>query len=281
MRYSFIATEGIQDVAFISKILKNLGFDRERYKKKFIDSQDSEEAGTQSSKQIFLNKFWYGLVPSTFPADGDGIFTEGVPLPWFWRGEQICVAVQNFRGMNSIITGLEENFSKISLADLFSVGFVLDADTNEQPANRFASFRQKIKEQIPDIPVLPNALGVIVGDAPKVGAFIFPDNANVGTLEDLLLECADETYPNIKKHVGAFIDKEDEWLIDLDKEERKEYDKPAGKRKLAVAGISSVMKPGRNIQNSIEDCRWLCDKTMAKNRVRRFVDFLKELLDLQ
>jgi len=279
MRYSFIATEGIQDVAFISKILKNLGFSRERYKKRFIDSQNSDDSGIQSGKRIFLNEFWYGLVPTSFPVGENGYFIEGVPLPWFWRGEQMCVAVQHFTGISNFIAGLQDNFEKISPADLFSIGFVLDADENEQPSERFEKFRQAIKESIPDIPILPDRLGVTAGETPKTGFYIFPDNVSVGTLEDLLLDCADVVYPNIKRHAGNIIEKENEWLHDLNPKEKKEYQKDAGKNKLTVANISSIMKPGRAVQNTIEDFRWVCNETMSTVRVQGFVGFLEELLD--
>ena len=286
MKYSFIATEGIQDVAFISKILKNLGFDRERYKR-IIEDPLYEYPDTKQDTRILVNEFWHNLFPKSFPASKDGDFTRGVPLPWFWSNKQNCVAVQGLGGLHKFINQFRLTLSQISLTDVFSIGIILDADSNMPPADRFANFLQDVRRDITGIPPLPDSLslpktlGAIVGDAPKTGAFIFPDNTNFGTVEDLLLDCADKVYPNIKEHVGIFVKSENEWSADLDKDEGKEYRKPAGKQKLTVAGISSVMKPGRAVQNTIEDHRWLCDETMSTRRVQGFVDFLKTLLDMQ
>jgi len=279
MKYSFIITEGIQDVAFISKILEELEFVRERYKRSTEDSQN-EGVDAKSNKQIFVNKFWDKLIPKTFPAGDGGDITRGVPLPWFLHNKQICVAVQKYDGLTNLINNLSLDLQQIPPDGLFSIGIILDADTKKQPSERLKSILQGIKKQIPELTSLPGNLGTVVGNTPKVGIFILPDNTSQGTLEDLLLDCADRIYPNVRKQVEIFINNEKEWSIDLDEDEKREYCQPAGKKKLTVAGISSVMKPGRNVQNSIEDCRWLCNKTMAAERIQKFVDFLKELLGI-
>jgi len=280
MKYSFIVTEGIQDVAFISKILEELGFVRERFKRIIEDTQN-EGIDVKPDKSVLVNKFWYRLFPISFPTSGNGDFTRGAHLPWFLHNEQICVAVQEYSGLTNLIHNFSLDLQQIPHTDLFSIGFILDADTKELPSERLKRLIQGIKKQIPELVSLPDNLGTIVSTTPKVGIFIFPDNMSLGTLEDLLLDSADIIYPNVRKHVEIFINNEKEWSIDLDKDEQREYCKPAGKKKLTVAGISSAMKPGRAVQNSIEDCRWLCSETMATKRIQGFVEFLKKLLDIQ
>ena len=282
MKYSFIATEGIQDVAFISKILKELGFVRERYIR-ILGNPLREDADVKPDQQILVDEFWLKLLPKPGSVGMYGDFTRGVQLPWFWNNEKmdIAVAVQGLGGLPRFFDCLRDNFNCISPTELFSIGIILDADSNKTPTETFNEFILDIKKKVPSVSNVPDTLGVIAGNNPKVGLFIFPNNVDMGTVEDLLLDCAAEVYPNVKKHIENFIDNESEWFRDLEGKENKELQKPAGKQKLAVAGISSVMKPGRAVQNTIEDFRWLCNDTMEIDRIKQFVDFLKELLDLQ
>ena len=284
MKYSFIATEGIQDVAFVSKILKELGFVRERYMRILENSLDND-ADTKLDNRVLVSDFWKEkkLIPTSFPSGTDGNITEGVQLPWLWNSKQMNmgVAVQGLGGVPHFFDRLGDNLNLIAPAELFSVGIILDADLDKSPTVRFNEFILGVRKKVPNIFDITETPGVVTGNNPKIGIFIFPNNVDIGTVEDLLLDCADEVYPNVKQHIEDFIDKNGEWFGDLEGKEKKEFQKPAGKQKLAVAGISSVMKPGRAIQNTIEDCRWLCDKTMSINRVQVFVDFLKKLLDIQ
>ena len=135
MKYSFIATEGIQDVAFISKILKNLGFAREKFQR-IIEHPSGEDCVVKPEERFILDEFWNALIPNRFPADKTGDFTGGIPLPWFWHNEHIGVAVRGLGGLNVFVERLRLNLLQISPTDLFSIGFVLDADTKVQPLER-------------------------------------------------------------------------------------------------------------------------------------------------
>lgn len=47
--------------------------------------------------------------------------------------------------------------------------------------------------------------------------------------------------------------------MDIAKHEQKELRAPAGKKKSTLAITSSLLKPGKAIQNSISDNRWIVD----------------------
>ena len=72
------------------------------------------------------------------------------------------------------------------------IGILLDADTNKSPADRYASIRDALRAKGFDF---PDDAGVVSAAAPRLGAFVLPDNQAQGTLEDVLLECANQVYP--------------------------------------------------------------------------------------
>ena len=44
--------------------------------------------------------------------------------------------------------------------------------------------------------------------------------------------------------------------------------------------MASILRPGRAVQNSLQDNRWLRDAALAIPRVKAVQDFLVSLLDL-
>jgi hypothetical protein len=55
---------------------------------------------------------------------------------------------------------------------------------------------------------------------------------------------------------------------------------PAGRNKAMVGSIASILRPGRAIQVSLQDDRWLRDTALALPRVKAVQDFLLKLLEL-
>jgi hypothetical protein len=58
----------------------------------------------------------------------------------------------------------------------------------------------------------------------------------------------------------------------------RELRKPAGRQKAVVSSIASVLKPGRAIQVSIQDNRWLSSRTLAEPKVALLRQFLRDLI---
>jgi hypothetical protein len=131
------------------------------------------------------------------------------------------------------------------------------------------------------------AVGLPAAEAPgridpaavRTGIFIFPDNQGAGTLESLLDECAAKVYPGLRDEARRFIAGVDR--ADLTKEDLTEISKPSGETKVTVGCIANYLRPGRAVQNSIEDNRWLCADTLALTKIRNIQEFLRDLLDLQ
>jgi hypothetical protein len=67
-----------------------------------------------------------------------------------------------------------------------AVGVILDADSTQTVASRFAELSLRLGALGLAVPANP---GIVSVQDPRCGVFILPDNAAHGTLEDLLLEC--------------------------------------------------------------------------------------------
>lgn len=258
-KHGYLVVEGPHDVEFVGRILRPCGFRRVRLKSS-------------------LDPFWDGLVPEVFPIDDD--LLKRVPVPIFFSSDTHSIAVRSAIGDTQIARALYFNLSTLrpgQISQLVGVGLMLDADTVTTPANRFA----EIKGQIAAFPLplpLPDDPGEIAQGAPKVGVFVLPDNRSQGTLEDVLLECAGTAYPSLLARANTFVQGVD--ANSLTGDDRKEFEKPAGKNKAIVSSISSILKPGKAIQVSIQDNRWLKDDALNLPRVKAVQTFLAELLEI-
>ena len=129
-------------------------------------------------------------------------------------------------------------------------------------------------------PNWPDDPGAVIQGTPRTGIFVFPDNISQGTLEDLLLDSAEILWPTIlpvsKNRVEVALtdstNMPDEW-VDLNK--------PAGKNKAMVACISNLLKPGKAVQVSIQDNRWVSAESVELPRLNAVQSFLQKLVGLR
>ncbi len=63
-------------------------------------------------------------------------------------------------------------------------------------------------------------------------------------------------------------------------EDLKELRKPAGRNKAVIGSMASILRPGRAVQVSIQDNRWLRDAALAIPRVKAVQDFLVNLFEM-
>ena len=103
-----------------------------------------------------------------------------------------------------------------------------------------------------------------------------PDNASAGTLETLLLQVAALNYPSLlqsaEAHVANFPH------AGLTAADQRECNKNAGRNKAVVGTMSAILKPGKAIQVSIEDNRWLEGPALALPGIADLLRFLTDLL---
>jgi len=85
--------------------------------------------------------------------------------------------------------------------------------------------------------------------------YIFPDNKHQGTLEDLLLNCAEIEYTDLLSLSNDYIEEigstyKAKWSRSDDK-------------KVLIGWITNVLKPGKSNQVSINDNNWISKRTIS------------------
>ncbi len=270
MKRALIVVEGPHDVELVGTMLRSLVLAPKPKRIRF--KRD-------------LEPFWHPLVPTEFPIDDD--MAARVPVPVFFGTTTHSVAVLNVGGDSRLLPALEESLAMLAGgADM--VGIVMDAD-DRQPSERWSALVDSSAAEDLEIG-LPRVAGRIDTGPPRVGGFILPDGASEGTLEDLMLDAASIVYPELLDHARAYTDN----ALELAKAQRgplsgkawkQEWklfvDKPAGRRKALVASMGAVLRPGKAIQNSIQDNRWFRDPEALKHpRIAAVRVWLADLLEL-
>jgi Protein of unknown function (DUF3226) len=256
VRYAYLVVEGPQDVEVVARLLKPHGFSRIR---KFDE----------------LDAYWHQLVPRTFPHKGE--LNRPVPVPVFFTSAAVSVAVQSAGSDSQIVPRVEETLSVRFPAPLDALGAILDADSKKAPQERFKAVQNSLAKLGLTFPEQP---GQVSTTSPRCGIFVLPDNQTAGTLEDLLLECANVHYAGLVQEARTFVARIRPDDPAFTREDMEELRKPAGLQKATVASVVSVLKPGRNLQVSLQDNRWLEGAALNLARIARVQQFLQELLSL-
>lgn len=194
-----------------------------------------------------MDSFWYPIVPREFPVKDD--LVTRVPVPAFFQSATHCIAVQ-LAGGNRAAQAAEETLAEIS--GIHSIGFILDADT-EEPAERFRRLAADLLKRVRI--ALPSNPGEINTGLPRTGAFIIPDNQSQGALEHLLIDGAQIVYPKLLESARGFIEPiaADPGVYGSDVASA--IGESDWRLKATVGHVANVLKPGKAIQNSIEDNR--------------------------
>lgn len=251
-RYCYIVVEGPQDIEFLIRVLKYY-YNLRRVK---LLSQ--------------LDLFWKPLVPTTFPIDDD--LMKRVPVPTFLQNTDLSIALHSANGIDRLADTIEESLALIPPSKIFGIGIFLDADDIETPQERFNKLISKLSSQGLSP---PSILGEVMKGSPQCGIFIAPNNADSGTLENILLKCAELNYPDLLNLSETYVSEIDD--SQLTKGDLKELKKPAGKKKAIVSIISSILKPGKALQVSIQDNRWVDEKTIQLDSIKLVKKFLDEV----
>lgn len=254
-RLSYLAVEGQHDAAFIGRLLKEGGFTLVRHK------QDLDPAYTR-------------LVPTGFPHEDD--LLKRVPVPFFYQKPDHAVALHPAGGESELAACAVIAVPQVARA-VDAIGFVLDADDKRSPVERLTKLATRISEKSPAPGFsLPAAPGRVHPGLPRCGVFVMPDNVNCGTLEDLLIEGAGVHYGDLLAQASSYVQSVDR--AQLTGEDMAEIEAPAGCKKAQVGVVSAVLKPGKAIQTSIADNRWLEGRAAEQRRIAAFRAFLRDLL---
>ena len=255
LKYGFIAVEGPHDVEFVAGLLRPFGLKRVRYLRNL---------------DAMLRRF----VIHTFPIGDDLLRRHRVPL--FLTSGSHGIAIHQSGGDSGLVKTVTDTRDDIDFEDLTGVGIILDSDSRELPAQRYAKL--KVEAAAKGL-ALPELLGDVSPGSPRLGTYVLPNNRDLGTLEDLLLECGEAAYPSLFPTAHAHVQQalQDSSLSAKDLED---LNKPAGPHKAVIATVASVLRPGKSIQVSLQDNNWLRGATLALPRIKAVQDFLVALLEL-
>ncbi len=269
-RFTYIVVEGPHDVEFIGKVLR-----------KGPHEFHLEE------KKSGVDPFWHPLIPTNYPVGKPPKdYLRRVPMPTFYQNVTHSVAIQSANGISNIVKRLEESLSMTSFVMPDSIGIVLDSDSIEIPVKRAAALATEVAKLAPSLKVpWPTTPGNVVESAtgrPRLGQFVLPDNNTQGTLEDILLQCGEFSYPTLmplaSQHVATarsvLVPGTSHWT-NLDHEE---LNAPAGQKKATVAAATALLRPGRTTQVSLSDNRWIEPATLTQPFLKPFVDWLNALV---
>ncbi len=260
MRHVYFAVEGPHDVEFVARFLKLQGLKRVQHKP-------------------LLATFWGALLPTTWPSPlGSTDLLKRVPVPLFFQNQDVSVAIDSAIGDSRLVATAINTHKTVSQPGgeaLHAIGLVLDSDEQLSVQARFTKIAQELAAaKLP----LATAPGQVVAGPPQLGIFVLPDNATAGTLENLLIECAEKQYPELLASARAHVESVKAEGPPYSGSDLEDFLKPAGRRKAIVGSIGSVLRPGKAIQVSIQDNRWVDGDALELPRVKMFRAFVEALL---
>jgi len=256
-RHCYLLVEGPHDVAFAGRFLKL----RKLKMKTTLNT---------------VSPFWYEggrLIPRSFPVNRQGDFHKRTGIPSFFEDAEVSVAIHNGGGLENLPSFLEESIKILGgVQTLSAVGVLLDADSDESPAQRFA----QLKRDTPMLGML-NSLGDVneIGGV-RLGVFVLPNNRDIGTMETVLSQCAEAVYPELLSLANRYIQE-----VKSDPKYVKELSKESASLKAIIGVMANVFRPGKSNEVSIQDQDWISNKSAAVEGVQLFDSFLGELLGLQ
>jgi hypothetical protein len=83
-----------------------------------------------------------------------------------------------------------------------------------------------------------------------------PGCSTAGTIEDLLLEAGRTHYSDLLDAATRYVDAACSLPI-LNAKDTKDFKRPAGRKKANMAAAAAILRPGKSIQVSLQDNRWL------------------------
>lgn len=198
-----------------------------------------------------LDPLWAELVPRQYPAKD---LVARHPVPAFYAGPNSTIAILFGEG-----SGRTKQLGD-SLAALrglpHAVGVLVDADTNAVKSLEDTQKELRSFNLTPNL--TPGGHGEVVRGAIDCGVYVVPGN-ETGTMDDVLLAAGRRVYGKAVVAAEQLVDETLNGTMDIAKHEQKELRAPAGKKKCTLAITSSLLKPGKAIQNSISDNRWIVD----------------------
>ena len=157
------------------------------------------------------------------------------------------------------------------------MGVFVDAD--KSAAKSLADAQKELRSLNLTPNFTPGGHGEVVRGAIDCGLYVVP-GSETGTMDDVLMAAGMRVYEKALIAAERLVDDTLNGTTGIATGEQKELRKPAGKKKSTLAITSSLLKPGKAIQVSISDNRWIVD-ALDEPLVAELNKFLKSLLAIQ
>ncbi|MGN7479621.1 DUF3226 domain-containing protein [Solibacillus silvestris] len=250
-KYYYLIVEGVHDTAAIGRFLKE---------KNIVLQRNIEQ----------IDPYWERLIPRSFPFKGD--LLKRMPVPVFYSNDEYSIAIQAAEGDSGIPKAFN-SLLNLEYEQLAGVAVFCDADT-KTAQEAFDNLLVQLKEEVDEDyhPLFDNAIiGKVSEQIPAFGIYVFPDNMNTGTLENLLLEGGKIAYPDLLANAQIYVDSISEryrrrnWTI-------------SSKEKVLFGVMANALRPGKANQVSIQDNKWISNLTVASTSQNELRSFMADLL---
>lgn len=264
-RFVYLLSEGVQDVAFLSRVLKHVHGALKIDLKSKLDEP----------RRRWVNGFKWPV--------GENIDRLAVPAPKFVHlpAKDTIVGLRNAEGIERLKATLEDDLEVLYKHEALpeAIGVFLDSDKEPQD-QRFNKLRTELLKVSPASGSLHLAdkLAVVSTGSPRVGLFAFPSPGAEGALEDLLLEIGEVPYGELCKRASEYVNA---WHAHVENDAHKDWGdlkRQSGAKKATFATATAVLKPGRGAVATIEDNRWVGDATKDHTALAPCLAFLSALL---
>lgn len=255
MPASYIVCEGPHDAALLGRIVESASF------------------VLQKKRRLIAPSPFVRLASGAIP---DALFGRD-PLPNFWLKNDHWVAIHPVGGDGEIPKALARITAQATSA-IDAIGAFIDADL-VAPASRVTDLQAAVIaiNATPGFTFTGGPGQVVTTGSLRTGVYVMPDNASAGSVERVLDACAQSSYADLHQHAGSFLATINRGL--LTSKEQKEHSKGSNPAKAHLGVISSVLRPGSALQNTIRDDRWIDATTMTLPLVNQLRTFLRDLLN--
>lgn len=268
MASSLLVVEGAHDASFFGHLLIAKGYKRARRKRDVPDH-------------------WQPLIPTHYPITDAGDLDHVIRFPdvYVGKGGHDCgIVVAN--GDTLLIKSLRTALERLGTEQFVGIGIVIDVDHEQYVNRRFDKILADLvrlnqdsqKEGTPGFPVpLPTAAGVVTVNTPAIGIYLFPDNVRQGTLETLLLECAENEHPVLAMETARLVDALSK-QTDAHPVSLKAMTSPSKRAKAQTGMIANVLQPGDSLAVAVEKGGWFGATALTVPGVALANRFLDSLL---
>jgi len=249
MTRSLAVVEGPHDAAFIGVELKGRGFVR-------VEKLDE------------VDDFWRDLIPKVFPAGAKLEHVVRYPDIYSLPDTDDSWAVMVAGGDSRLLSELRVALESLDASRLNAICIIADAD--DQPANhRYGQLTKGLvalnnmhmpggtesgTAGLPGFPLDIPTIANVTSGAIRVGMYVLPNNSDPGTLDHLLLECAQTSFASIYQSSVDFVEAA---AIAVAADNRfKGIRKPSGKNKASAGVIGNILLPGSALSVAIDRGAW-------------------------